>query len=236
MIHGGRVLGLIPARGGSKGIPHKNILPLGDRPLIAWTIEAALGSMYIDYVALSSDDDTIIDVARRYGCNVPYKRDASLAGDESATLDVVFDALDRLPGFEWVVLLQPTSPLRTTADVDGCIAAMVAANAPAAVSVRPAEEHPYLVFQTSADGRLRHFASPPVGASLRRQDLPPAWILNGAIYVANVGWLRHQRSFLSTDTVAYSMPLDRSDDIDTPDDLDRVRSIIQSAPSALTIK
>jgi N-acylneuraminate cytidylyltransferase len=230
MILGGRVLGLIPARGGSKGIPHKNIVPLGDRPLIAWTIEAALGSMYIDNLVLSSDDDTIIEAAGRYGCEVPFKRDASLSGDAATTLDVVLDALDRLPGFEWIVLLQPTSPLRTTADIDGCIDAMVAAEAPAAVSVRPAEEHPYLVFQVDADGRLRHFAAPPTGASLRRQDLPPAWVLNGAVYVAHTDWLRRQRSFLSADTVAYSMPLERSDDIDTPDDLAKVRSIIQSAP------
>lgn len=226
MILGGRVLGLIPARGGSKGIPHKNIVPLGDRPLIAWTIEAALGSMYIDNLVLSSDDDTIIEVAGRYGCDAPFKRDAALSGDAATTLDVVLDALDRLPGFEWIVLLQPTSPLRTTADIDGCIDAMVVAEAPAAVSVRPAEEHPYLVFQTDADGRLRHFAAPPAGASLRRQDLPLAWALNGAVYVAHADWLRRQRSFLSADTVAYAMPLERSDDIDTPDDLAKVRSII----------
>jgi len=230
MISGGRVLGLIPARGGSKSIPHKNLVPLGDRPLIAWTIEAARESIYIDDLALSSDDDLIIEVALRHGCNAPYKRQASLSSDEAATLDVVLDALDRLPGFEWVVLLQPTSPLRTAADIDGCIAKMVAAKAPAAVSVRQAEDHPYLVFQTNSDGCLRHFAAPPTGASLRRQDLPAAWVLNGAVYVANVDWLRHQRSFLSTDTVAYLMPLERSDDIDTPDDLAKVRSIIQSTP------
>lgn len=230
MILDGRVLGLIPARGGSKGIPHKNIVPLGDRPLIAWTIEAARRSIYIDDVVLSSDDDDIIEVARQHGCNVPFKRQASLSGDEAATLDVVFDALDRLPGFEWIVLLQPTSPLRTTADIDGCIATMVDKKAPAAVSVRPAEEHPYLVFQNNADGCLRHFAAPPPGASLRRQDLPPAWVLNGAVYVANVGWLRRHRSFLSTETVAYLMSLERSVDIDTPDDLAKVRSIIKFTP------
>ncbi|POZ60789.1 acylneuraminate cytidylyltransferase family protein [Chromobacterium alticapitis] len=230
MIHRGRVLGLIPARGGSKGIPHKNIVPLGDRPLIAWTIQAAQASIHIDDVALSSDDDAIIEVARQHGCNVPFKRDASLSSDTAATLDVIFDALDRLPDYEWIVLLQPTSPLRTAADIDGCIAAMVAADAPAAVSVRSADDHPYLMFKIHSDGSLRHFSAPPVGASLRRQDLPPAWLLNGAIYVANVSWLRRQRSFLTPETIAYPMPLERSNDIDTPEDLARVRSIIQSAP------
>lgn len=229
MIQGGRVLALIPARGGSKGIPQKNIVTLGDRPLLAWTIEAARGSAHIDRVVLSSDDDAIIDVARQHGCEAPFKRDASLSGDAAATMDVVLDALDRLPGFDWIVLLQPTSPLRTAADIDGCIAAMTAVQAPAAVSVRPAEDHPYLVFQTDAQGRMRRFAAPQEGASLRRQDLPPAWALNGAVYVARVDWLRDQRNFLSADTVAYPMPAQRSVDIDTPNDLAKVRSIVQSA-------
>lgn len=229
MIQGGRVLGLIPARGGSKGIPQKNIVPLSNRPLITWTILAAQGSTYIDHLALSSDDDSIIDVARQHGCDVPFKRQASLSGDTAATMDVVLDALERLPGFDWVVLLQTTSPLRTTEDIDGCIAAMVKANAPAAVSVRPAEDHPYLVFQRNAAGRLQHFAPPPVGASLRRQDLPMAWVLNGAIYVARTDWLCSKRSFLSPDTLAYPMPPERSIDIDTPDDLTRAQSIMLSA-------
>lgn len=229
MIQGSRVLGLIPARGGSKGIPHKNIVPLGDLPLIAWTIRSAQASSHIDQLVLSSDDDAIIEVARQYGCDAPFKRDAALSSDTAATLDVVFDALDRLPGFEWVVLLQPTSPMRTTADIDDCISAMMSAQAPAAVSVRPTEDHPYLVFQTDPEGRLQHFASPPEGASLRRQDLPPAWCLNGAVYVARVDWLRRQRSFLSADTVAYQMPVARSFDIDTPDDLAKVRSLISPA-------
>jgi N-acylneuraminate cytidylyltransferase len=229
VIQGGRVLALIPARGGSKGIPRKNIAPLGDRPLIAWTIEAAKASSYIDRTVLSSDNDEIIEVARRYGCEAPFKRDASLSGDTATTMGVVMDVLTRLDGFDWIVLLQPTSPLRNAADIDGCIATMVAAQAPAAVSVRPAEDHPYLVFETAPDGRMRHFAPPPNGVSLRRQDLPPAWCLNGAVYVAQVDWLRSRRDFLSTDTVAYPMPAQRSVDIDTPDDLEKVRSIVQLA-------
>lgn len=229
MIKGGRVLGLIPARGGSKGIPHKNIVPLGGRPLIAWTIEAARQSAYIDELVVSSDNDSIIEAARAHGCDVPFKRDAILAGDTAATMDVVLDAMERVPGCDWVVLLQPTSPLRTAADIDGCIAVMLSADAPAAVSVRPAEDHPYLVFRRDATGRMSHFAPAPDGASLRRQDLPEAWCLNGAVYVARADWLRERRSFLSVDTVAYPMPADRSIDVDTPDDLAKVRSIVQSA-------
>lgn len=229
MIDGLRVLALIPARGGSKGIPGKNIVPLGGMPLIEWTIRAARTSSYVDEVILSSDDDRIIEVARELGCAVPFKRSAELATDTSATMDTVIDALNRMPAFDIVVLLQPTSPLRTADDIDGCLRAMQNFGAPAAVSVRPAHDHPYLAFRQSESGRLEHFACPPVGSSLRRQDLPPAWCLNGAVYAARCDWLRANGSFLSTLTVGFSMPLDRSIDIDTPEDLDRVRSIIHSA-------
>lgn len=229
MISGQRVLALIPARGGSKGIPGKNIVPLGGMPLIGWTIRAARTSSYVDELVLSSDDDQIIEVARGLGCAVPFKRSADLATDTSATMDAVIDTLNRMPSFDIVVLLQPTSPLRAAEDIDGCLRAMRNAGAPAAVSVRPADDHPYLVFRQGAAGRLEHFACPPAGSSLRRQDLPAAWCLNGAVYAAQCDWLRANGSFLSPATVGFPMPPDRSIDIDTPDDLARVRSLIQCA-------
>ncbi|MDN3545724.1 MAG: cytidylyltransferase domain-containing protein [Roseateles asaccharophilus] len=229
MIDGLRVLAIIPARGGSKGIPDKNIAPLGGMPLIGWTVKAARASEHIDEVILSSDDDKIIDEARKLGCNAPFKRSPMLATDTSASIDVVMDALDRTPGYDIVVLLQPTSPLRTAADIDGCLRAMVNTAAPAAVTVRPAADHPYLVFSQDDQGRLSHFTRPPEGASLRRQDLPNAWCLNGAVYAARCDWLRASRSFLSPQTVGFHMPTDRSIDIDTPDDLARVRSLVPFA-------
>lgn len=229
MINGQRVLALIPARGGSKGIPGKNIVPLGGMPLIGWTIRAARTSLYVDEVILSSDDDRIIEVARELGCAAPFKRSAELATDTSATIDAVIDTLNRMPSFDIIVLLQPTSPLRTAEDIDGCLRTMQNAGAPAAVSVRPADDHPYLVFRQDEVGRLEHFAYPPTSSNLRRQDLPAAWCLNGAVYAAQCDWLRANGSFLSPATVGFPMPPERSIDIDTQDDLDRVRALLQPA-------
>lgn len=217
MIGDRRVLALVPARGGSKGIPGKNIAALAGKPLIAWTIDAARASTHVDDVVLSTDDNAIADVGRRCGATVPFMRPAALATDEASTMDAVFDALDRLPDYDVVVLLQPTSPLRTAADIDAALALLK--GAPSSVSVRPAQDHPYLTFRIDGQHQLAAFAEVPQGQSLRRQDLPSAWCLNGAVYAADIAWLRAHRSFISPQTVAYPMPAERSIDIDTPADL-----------------
>jgi CMP-N,N'-diacetyllegionaminic acid synthase len=227
MIGGLSVLGLITARGGSKGIPGKNLAELGGRTLIAWTIAAARGSC-IDRLVLSSDDAAIIDAARRLGCEAPFVRAASLASDTASSADVVVDALQRLPRYDLVVLLQPTSPLRIAADIDAVLQRLVDSGAPACVSVRSAEEHPYWSFRLDTDGRLQRFVDTP--PPTRRQDLPPAWCLNGAVYAARCDWFLRERSFLSSSTVAQPMPAERSIDIDTPADLERVRSLLRDAP------
>ena len=210
-------LAIIPARGGSKGVLGKNIRVVGGKPLIAWTIEAAKQSEYIDRVILSSDDEAIIEQARRYECEIPFVREARLARDESTSMDVILDALDRCPGYEWVVLLQPTSPLRSARDIDQAIELCKRQNASACVSVSLSQESPYWMF-TLKDGSTLESVLPLQGAT-RRQDLPSVYSLNGAIYVAKTGWLRQHRSFLSTETVAYVMPIHRSLDIDTESDL-----------------
>jgi N-acylneuraminate cytidylyltransferase len=231
VIDGLRVLALVTARGGSKGLPGKNIAPLGGRPLIAWTIEAALASRHVDRVVLSSDDAAIIEAARRHGAEAPFVRPAALAGDEASSIDAVLDALDRLPRFDIVVLLQPTSPLRTAEDIDAALARLQASGAPCCVSVRPAEEHPYWTFRLDGGGRLERFCEPAGGMPLRRQDLPPAWCLNGAVYAARCDWLRRERRFLGPDTVAQPMPAERSLDIDSAADLEQVRAIVARLPS-----
>lgn len=225
MIDARKVLALIPARGGSKGIPGKNIVGLAGKPLIAWTVEAARASRHIDDVVLTTDDDAIAQVGRRVGASVPFMRPAALATDEASTMDAIFDALDRLPGFDVVVLLQPTSPLRTTADIDAALALLD--RAPSCVSVRPAYDHPYLTFRIDDGHALTPFATTPEGQSLRRQDLPAAWCLNGAVYAADIPWLRAQRSFISARTVAYPMPTERSIDIDTPADLRAAEDLLR---------
>lgn len=217
MIGTRKVLALIPARGGSKGIPGKNIADLAGKPLIAWTIEAAKACPGIDSIVLSTDDPAIASVAARFGCEVPFMRPPELATDVSSSMDVVYHSLERLPGFDVVLLLQPTSPLRTSTDIEACLDLLK--NAPAVVSVRPSEDHPFLTYEISVGGTLAPYARPSTGQSLRRQDLPGAWCLNGAIYAADTEWLKSHRGFISSETVAYQMPSERSIDIDALADL-----------------
>ena len=216
VIAGKSVLAVIPARGGSRGLPRKNVLLFGGRPLIGWTIAAAQASRCVDRLILSSDDPEIIAVAGDLGCPAPFRRAPELSGDAATSIDVVLDALERVPGYDIVVLLQPTSPLRVAADIDGALERMSAAGAASCVSMREAPSHPWLVFGQDSRGRLEPFASAPRGASLRRQDLPPSWVLNGAVYAADAAWLRRERAFIRPgETVAWEMPADRSADIDT---------------------
>jgi CMP-N,N'-diacetyllegionaminic acid synthase len=128
-----KVLALIPARGGSQGLPGKNILPVRGRPLLAWSVDAARGSRRVDRVVLSSEDEAVIAAARACGCDVPFRRPYALASDTAPTIDVVLHALDALPGYDVVVLLQPTSPLRTVADIDGACVRFATSGAPACV-------------------------------------------------------------------------------------------------------
>ena len=222
-----KVLALIPARGGSKGLPRKNILPVGDRPLIAWTIEAARQASCISCVVLSSDDREIIAEALNRGCEVPFKRPAELASDTASSMDVVLHALNQMPGYEYVVPLQPTSPLRTAGDIDAAFNLMLEKQAPACVSVCSVEESPYWMYQFEGQSYLRSVLEAPQGVT-RRQDLPDVYSLNGAIYIARVDWLLRQRSFVSADTVGYVMPKERSMDIDTPEDYQKLNEIMKN--------
>lgn len=218
MIDGKSVLAVIPARGGSKGIPGKNIVDLAGKPLLAWTIEAAKKSRYIDRVILSSDDDEIIAVAKRWGCEVPFKRPARLAQDDTPGVDPVLHALEELSGYDYVVLLQPTSPLRAVEDIDGCIAECDSKGAKCCVSVTEPDKSPYWMFTIGAGGRLVPVVKTETVA-VRRQDLPTVYALNGAVYVADSKWLQKSRSFLTEATVAYPMARKNSVDIDNQIDL-----------------
>lgn len=227
MIGTRKVLALIPARGGSKGVPGKNILPISGKPLIHWTIDAARASRYIDRLILSSDDEEIMAVAAFGGCEVPFRRDASLAGDTASSIDVLVDALERVPGYDIVVLLQPTSPMRSSSDIDGAIERLESSGAPTCVTVRAAEDHPYWTFYADEQGRLAHYVKPPAGIPMRRQDLPKAWCLNGAVYALRTELFLRTRSILTADTVFYPMPAERSIDIDTPTDVERLIDVVQ---------
>ncbi len=212
-----KVLAIIPARGGSKGIPRKNMKNLAGKPLISWTIEAAQNARSISRVILSSDDEEIIRFAQGVGCDVPFTRPSWLAEDDTPSIDVVLHAISLLPGYDFVVLLQPTSPLRTSNDIDAAYQMLVRQEASSCVSVCPAKESPYWMYRISGG---RNVIEPFVKEDVptRRQDLPDAYILNGAIYISSVPLLMRERSFIRKDTVGYVMDRRRSIDIDTEED------------------
>lgn len=217
-----QVLALITARGGSKGLLGKNLLPAGGKPLLVWTVEAAKASSVVDRVVISTDDEEIAAVAREAGCEVPFLRPAELATDTATSLDVVRHALEALPGFDYLILLQPTSPLRTGADIDAAFEAMVSMGATTCVSLCPVEESPYLMYEIGEQGAI----SPVVAAGHkpgRRQDLPPAYILNGAIYIADRDHIMHGGGLCEPGSAAYVMPRERSLDIDNAEDLALLR-------------
>ncbi|MEI7967448.1 MAG: acylneuraminate cytidylyltransferase family protein [Betaproteobacteria bacterium] len=219
MIQGLSVLALITARGGSKGLPGKNLRPVNGRPLIDFTIAAARSAACVDRVVLSTDDDEIAHVAEAYGCIVPFRRPASLANDDAKSVDVVLDALDRLPPHDIVVLLQPTSPAREAADIDATVQRLLDAQAPSCVSVCIAEESPYWMFSLNERAQLLPILARP--AATRRQDLPRVFLLNGAVYAARTDALRRMGSFVGDETVAYVMPRERSIDIDSLEDFEK---------------
>jgi CMP-N,N'-diacetyllegionaminic acid synthase len=213
MIGDKSVLAIIPARGGSKGVPRKNIKNLAGKPLIAWTIEAAKNSRYIDRLILSSDDPEIIMVARAWGCDVPFVRPSELARDDTPGIEPVLHALTILPDYDYVLLLQPTSPMRTVEDMDGALALCIGKGAKACVSVTEPDKSPYWMYKLDEVGRMLPLLDSGEIFS-RRQDLPKVYSVNGAVYVADCTWLKMSRSFLTSETVAFEMPKGRAMDID----------------------
>ena len=214
------VLGVIPARGGSKGIPRKNLEMFCGAPLIEWTIREARKTTGLDRLILSSDDPEIIAVAERLGCEVPFVRPPNLATDTASSVDVMLHAVDQVRGYDVAVLLQPTSPLRLAEDIDGTLARMTETGVPSCVSVCEAPCHPYLIFRPDAGGRLMPYAVPAAGPAGRRQDFEPALRLNGAVYAVDLTWFKRTGVFVAPgQTAAYVMPTSRSVDVDTFEDL-----------------
>ncbi len=212
----GKTIAIIPARGGSKGIPGKNIKMICGKPLIAWTIEAAINSSCIDYVMVSTDDDVIANVAKEYGADVPFLRPSSLASDESKTIDCVVDAISKLEKekkyFDTLILLQPTSPLRTGGDIKAALGIFEANDGKGVVSVNEARSNPALIRRIGNDGDLERLLNED--STVRRQDMKKYYEVNGAVYINKIKDVNDELSF-NDNTVPYVMPIDRSVDIDT---------------------
>lgn len=216
------ILALIPARSGSKRLPGKNIKLLGGMPLIAWTIRSALESDSCMDILVSTDDPIIADVARKYGANVPWLRPATLATDTANSVDVALHALSLCEGMgcyiDGLLLLQPTSPFRSTDSIRSAIELfeMHRALRPV-VSVSAASSHPAWCFRMINDG-MEPFLGWN-GISRRSQDLEPAWMINGSIYLISPTQLRDGKSFITPDTLPFIIENKREViDIDTPFD------------------
>ena len=230
------VLGLITARGGSKSIPGKNVIPVGGKPLISWTIEVALQSQGISRVIVSTDDDEIAQVSEQWGAEVPFMRPPELAQDDSSHISVALHALSWLESHDgsppdYLMLLQPTSPLRTVDDIESAIRLARDREADGVVGVCETHQHPHLIKRIAPDGTLEDFvdgSSRPGSSAARRQVLPPAYFVNGAIYLTRTQVLFDQQTFQPTRTLAYVMPQRRSLQIDDPWDLHLVRLILDS--------
>ena len=225
MISDKRILGLIPARGGSKGIPRKNIREIDGKPLIAFSIEAAKKSKYLDSVIVSSEDDEILSISKQLGAEI-LKRPSNLAQDTTPGADVVLHALNTYKDYDYVVLLQPTSPLRRTIDIDQSIELCVKSEMPFCVSVTKAEKKPYWIFTIKKNGGLSSILSGQIPN--RRQDVEPIYILNGAVYVTDVKWLIKQKNYVYSEATAYEMPVEYSVDIDNENDIQYLEYICSS--------
>lgn len=212
-----KVLAIIPARGGSKGIPRKNIKLLAGKPLIGWTIDAARQACGIDRLVVSTEDEEIATVARQLGAEVPFMRPTELATDDTPGIAPVLHAIEQLPGYDWILLLQPTSPLRSATDIEGIFDFCKTHSASSAVSVCEVSKHPYWMYQRDASDRLQPLFLDRTEIT-RRQDLPPSYALTGGLYLARTDWLIEHKGFIGPETLGYVMPPERSVDLDTPHD------------------
>jgi CMP-N,N'-diacetyllegionaminic acid synthase len=225
-----KITAIIPARGGSKGIPGKNMALLGGKPLIQYTIEAAQKSEYISDIFLSSDDPEIIKFCESLDVSVPYARPAALSQDDTPMVDAVVHAIDwlkekdALP--EAIVLLQPTSPLRTAADIDGALKLFVDKRADSLISVHKMVEHPYECVRLG-DGEWSYLASPDNRATRRQDYQEEFYYINGAIYVVNTEFFIRKKTFIVEGrTVLYFMDPATGVDIDDMSDLKRAESYL----------
>jgi len=227
-----RVLGVIPARGGSKGVPRKNVVPLGGRPLLAWTVEHARAARRLAAFMVSTEDEEIADVARRSGAWVPFLRPGHLAADDTPTLPVLVDVIDRLAAdgdhYDAVCLLQPTTPFRAPGSIDAAIELLVERRADSVISVVPVphEHHPDWALVDTDNGVIA-WATGSDEPPPRRQDLRPAFHREGSIYVTRSEVLR-AGSLFGRRIGALHVDPDRAVNIDTPADLDRAMRLVEA--------
>lgn len=229
MIQEKRIVALIPARGGSKGIPDKNIRDIKGKPLIAYTIEAARNSQYIDEVIVSTDSERIRQVAMQYQASAPFLRPETLATDTAKTIDVVLHTIEYLHGkeedYDYLVLLQPTSPLRTQRDIDGAIEKFMECGEQGLASVSQVSDSPILIRKIDEKtNRMENLME--TSSTIRRQDMPDYYRINGGIYINRVADISPTTSF-NDNKVFYIMSKQHSVDVDEYIDLEIVKYYLE---------
>lgn len=227
MIGNKRVLALVPARGGSKGIPGKNMKVIVGRSLLHRTIDQALAAKTVDEVVVTSDDQAILRHAQEVDGVRTIERPSELAADDTAMWPVVMHALKHSPPCDVVVLLQPTSPLRLATDIDAAIALLEEKNANSVMSVCEVSTSPYWMFTIDNGDKLKRIL--PKLQAATRQELPKCYEINGAVYVVNSSWFRTSQLFVDDETLAYVMPRERSVDVDTMEDLAIAERLLSGA-------
>lgn len=220
MIDGKRVLAIVPARKGSKGLPLKNIRPLAGKPLLAWPIAAARASAYVDRVIISTDDQEFADLAVAHGAEAPFLRPAELASDTAPSIGFILHAVDALAStgeeYGYVVLLEPTSPLTEGSDVDAALERLAAAaDADAIVGVTALEaNHPAYAVRVRDDGVIDPLQPGGFAAMPRRQDLEPVFCLDGSLYISTVEALRREHGFCHGRTLGYRTARHKAHEVD----------------------
>lgn len=219
-----KILAIIPARGGSKGIPNKNIIKILNKPLIAYTIEAALKSKYIDDVIVSTDSEEISKISKKWGANVPFLRPLSLATDEAKTIETIIHTLESLKNkYDYVILLQPTQPTRKTKQIDEAIERIIDYSYISLVSVSKVKEHPVLMRTIDSEGKLRAIINK--SGVIRRQDFQDVYKVDGAIYINDVKKLNIQTN-LNDNEYAYVMD-EKVIDIDEQEDIEEFEKYLR---------
>ncbi|PMH28899.1 acylneuraminate cytidylyltransferase [Vibrio lentus] len=219
MINGKKVLVVIAARGGSKGLPGKNIRDLCGKPLIGWSIEAALNSKYADRVVVTTDDEVIAEVARSEGADVPFLRPAKFATDQSPSSGAILHAIDfcEVEGkYEYVVLLEPTSPLTESQDVDRALEILSASDSLAIVGIADVEDcHPEFCVQKSKNGKITKYGEANFSMPKRRQDLETIYAFDGSLYISDIDTYKKYQTFYHENTIGYVSEPWKKYEIDT---------------------
>lgn len=217
MLNGKTFLAIIPARGGSKRLPHKNILELAGKPLIFWSIDSGLKSKYIDKVVVSSDDNEILSISKKYGAEI-IKRPDYLANDTAKTFDAIKHTIENIQKYDYIVLLQPTSPLRNESHIDEAIELLELKKTDAIVSVCEMEHSPLWSNTLPQDDNMNSFLKDEV-LNKRSQDLEKYYRINGAIYICKTEKLLSEESFFLKDNI-FAYKMDRLDSIDIDEEID----------------